>query len=117
MIKALNTALREHPFHTVRAGELNRWQLSGAYATIVSGDYIRRGSEAERPLRDDLRDAKDFYAEKAKAAAETVGDVINRAADAFRDDFATLVSAYLALNYPIGGLVIIMTSQQAPSST
>ena len=34
-------------------------------------------------------------------------------ADAFRDDFATLLSAYLAANYPIGGLVIIMTSQQA----
>ena len=93
VIKALNTALREHPFHTVRAGELNRWQQSGAYATIVSGDYIRRGSEAERPLRDDLRDAKDYYADKAKAAAETVGDVITRAADAFRDAFKTAANA------------------------
>ncbi len=92
VIKALNTALRDHPFHTVRAGELQRWEQSGAYATIVSGSYIRRGSEAERPLRDDYRDAKDYYADKAKAAAETVGDVINRAADAFRDAFKTAAS-------------------------
>ena len=93
MIKALNTALREHPFHTVRAGELNRWQQSGAYGAILGGAYIRRGSEAERPLRDDLRDAKDYYADKAKAAAESVGDVIIRAADAFRDAFKTAASA------------------------
>ena len=45
------------------------------------------------PLRDDLRDAKDYYADKAKAAAESVGDVINRAADAFRDAFKTAASA------------------------
>jgi len=92
VIQALNTALREHPFHTVRAGELNRWQQSGAYGAILGGAYVRRGSQAERPLRDDLRDAKDYYADKAKAAAESVGDVINRAADAFRDAFKTAAS-------------------------
>ena len=89
VLKALNTALREHPFHTVRAGELQRWEQSGAYATIVGGEYIRRGSEAERPLLDDVRDATDYYADQAKAAAQTVGDAIGRAADAFRDAFRT----------------------------
>ncbi len=93
VLKALNTALRELPFHTVRAGELRRWEQSGAYATIVAGQYIRRGSEAERPLRDDLRDAGEYYTDKAKAAAETVGGVINRAADAFRDAFKAAASA------------------------
>jgi len=89
LLKALNTALREHPFHTVRAGELQRWEQSGAYATMVAGEYIRRGSEAERPLLDDVRDATDYYADQAKAAAQTVGDAIGRAADAFRDAFRT----------------------------
>jgi hypothetical protein len=92
VLKALNTALREHPFHTVRAGELNRWQQSGAYGAILGGDYIRRGSEAERPFRDDLRDASDYYKEKAKEAADAVGGVINRAADAFRDAFKAAAS-------------------------
>ena len=31
ILKILNTALREHPFHTVRAAELRRWEQSGAY--------------------------------------------------------------------------------------
>ena len=87
VIKALNTALREHPFHTVRAGELQRWEKSGAYADIVAGTYVRRGSDAERPLLDDMRDATDYYADQAKAAAQTVGDALGRAADAFRDAF------------------------------
>jgi HK97 family phage major capsid protein/HK97 family phage prohead protease len=34
-------------------------------------------------------------------------------ADAFRDDFATLIATYLAANYALSGLVILMTSQQA----
>lgn len=34
-------------------------------------------------------------------------------ADAFRDDFATLVATYLAANYSVSGLVLLMTSQQA----
>ncbi|MFN8715399.1 MAG: M48 family metallopeptidase [Gemmatimonas sp.] len=92
VLKALNTALREHPFHTVRVAELRRWEQSGAYATIVGGDYIRRGSEAERPFRDDLRDATDYYKEKAKEAADAVGGVINRAADAFREAFKAAAS-------------------------
>ncbi len=89
IFQMLNTALREHPFHTVRVAELQRWAQSGEYDKIVAGDYIRRGSEAERPLRSDLRDASDYYADQAKAAAQSVGDAINRAAGAFRDAFKT----------------------------
>lgn len=87
IFKALNTALREHPFHTVRVAELQRWEQSGAYAKILGGEYIRRGSEAERPYREDVREAADYYTEQAKAAAQQVGDVIGRAADAFKDAF------------------------------
>ena len=87
VLKALNTALREHPFHTVRVAELQRWEQSGAFASILAGEYIRRGSEAERPYREDVRDATDYYTEQARAAAQTVGDAIGRAADAFKDAF------------------------------
>jgi len=93
VLKLLNTALRDHPFHTVRAGELQRWSQSGEYEAILAGTYIRRGSEEERPLRDDIRDATDYYADQAKAAAQSVGDALGRAADAFRDAFRTASSA------------------------
>jgi len=87
ILKALNTALREHPFHTVRVAELQRWEQSGGYARILEGDYVRRGSEAERPYREDVREASEYYAEQAKAAAQSMGDAIGRAADAFKDAF------------------------------
>ncbi|MBL0172806.1 MAG: M48 family metallopeptidase [Gemmatimonadaceae bacterium] len=87
VLKAMNTALREHPFHTVRVAELQRWEQSGDYARIMAGEYTRRGAEGERPLRDDMREAGDYYTEQAKAAAQSVGDAIGRATDAFKEAF------------------------------
>jgi Zn-dependent protease with chaperone function len=87
VLKALNTALREHPFHTVRVAELQRWVQSGEYAMILGGAYTRRGAEDARGLGDDVRDAGAYYAGQARHAAQAVGDAINRAADAFRDAF------------------------------
>ncbi len=93
VLKVLNTALREHPFHTVRVAELQRWEQSGDYTRIMAGEYIRRGSEAERSLREDVRDATDYYADQARAAAQTVGDVIDRATDAFKEAFRSASGA------------------------
>lgn len=87
VLKALNTVLREHPLYTVRAGELQRWAGSGAYETIVSGAYLSRDEPSARPFRDDARDATDYYAAQARAAADSLEDIIRRASDAFRDAF------------------------------
>ncbi len=93
VLKALNTVLREHPLYTVRAGELHRWEQSGAYADIVAGGFTTRGAANARPLGDDVRDATDYYADQAKAAAQSVEEVLGKAADAFRDAFRTARSA------------------------
>lgn len=93
VFKVMNTALRQHPFHTVRVGELQRWVQSGAYAAVLEGNYIRRGGEGARPLGDDVREASDYYTSQARAAVDAVGDVVNRAADAFRDAFRTASAA------------------------
>ncbi|MDE3128822.1 MAG: M48 family metallopeptidase, partial [Gemmatimonadota bacterium] len=49
VFKVLNTALRDHPFNTVRAAELLRWHKTGQYDAILAGTYQRRGEE-DRPL-------------------------------------------------------------------
>lgn len=87
VFKVLNTAMRQHPFHTVRVGELDRWVEAGGYVRILAGEYVRRGSEAERPLGDDMRDASGYYANEARAAADRVGEVFTKAADAFAEAF------------------------------
>jgi Zn-dependent protease with chaperone function len=85
VLKLLNTAFREHPFNTVRAAELLRWQETGAYDTILSGTYTRRGTEGEHPLSDDYADAAGYYGEKTRATLRQFGDVVNRAKDAFTE--------------------------------
>jgi Zn-dependent protease with chaperone function len=83
VFKFLNVAFQTHPFHTVRAAELHRWVRSGAYHRILDGDYPRRGSEPQRPLRDDYAEAGSYYEQQAKQAMDQVGDVFNRAREAF----------------------------------
>jgi Zn-dependent protease with chaperone function len=83
LFKFLNVAFRTHPFHTVRAAELHRWVRSGEYYRILEGDYPRRGSEPDRPLRQDYAEAGSYYEQQARQAMDQVGDVLNRARDAF----------------------------------
>jgi Zn-dependent protease with chaperone function len=79
----INTVFRTHPFATVRAGELQRWIESGEYNKILNGEYMRRGQEPP-PLSDDIKQAGDYYGDRAREAANMVSDVFSRAGDAFR---------------------------------
>jgi Zn-dependent protease with chaperone function len=86
--KVLNTLALTHPMHTVRAAELQRWMQSGEYDRILRGEYPRRGSEAaERPLREDMGEAKAYYADEAREMANHVRDAARRAAGAAREAF------------------------------
>jgi hypothetical protein len=86
ILKLVNTAFREHPFNTVRAGELERWRTGGAYDLILAGTYTRRGEDGQG-LKDDFADAANYYSSKANEAMSSVGDAFNRARDAFTDAF------------------------------
>ena len=89
VMQILNTVMRDHPFATVRAGELQRWIDSGAYQKIVDGDFAKRADVANQPtdFGKDFNDAKDYYGDEVKAAVGKVGEVWDRAKDAFNDAF------------------------------
>lgn len=86
VLKAINTAFREHPFFTIRAGELQRWTASGDYARILAGEYLKRADvkPGER-LGEDIKQGATYYTDQAKAAVEKVGETFTRAKDAFTD--------------------------------
>ncbi len=86
ILKVFSTAFREHPFHTVRAAELERWRTSGEYNAIIAGAYTRRGEKGQG-LGDDFSDAARYYSEKANAGMSSVGDALDRAKSAFNDAF------------------------------
>jgi hypothetical protein len=61
VLKILNTVMRTHPMHTVRAAELLRWQRGG-FDKIMAGDYVRRGGgDKDQPLGEDYADAAGYY--------------------------------------------------------
>ena len=86
VLKILNTALRDHPFNTVRAAELQRWVSSGAYERILAGDYPRRGDGAAAQ-RSDYSEAASYYGDQFRAATASIRDSLGRARSAFGDAF------------------------------
>ena len=86
--RVINTLMRDHPFATVRAGELQRWIDSGSYGRIIGGEYTRR-ADAEASIRvgQDINEAAGYYADQAKAAVDRIGEVFGRARGAFDDAF------------------------------
>src|SRR5437762_768135 len=88
VFKILNTLPQSHPFNTLRAAELERWIQGGTYEKVLSGEYTRRGPQAEqRPIEKDIDDARDHYMKEAKAVVNDVVDTAKRAAQAFTDAF------------------------------
>ncbi|MDB4879267.1 MAG: peptidase Ste24p [Gemmatimonadetes bacterium] len=86
ILKLVNTAFREHPFNTVRAGELERWRASGAYDAILAGTYLRR-SDAGPGVGDDFNEAARHYTGQSGSARTGMTDAYHRARDAFNDAF------------------------------
>jgi hypothetical protein len=89
VMQILNTVMRDHPFATVRAGELQRWIDAGGYQKVLDGEYAKRADVAANPtdFKKDFDDATEYYGAEAKAAVGKVGDIWDRAKDAFNDAF------------------------------
>lgn len=86
--KVLSALMLTHPMHTVRAAELQRWIQGGDYDRILRGEYVRRSGEAaQRPLRDDINAASDYYANEAKETFGQVVDAAKKAAGRVGDAF------------------------------
>ncbi len=86
-MKVLNTVFRQHPFHTVRAAELQRWIDTGSYATIVGGEYPKRSDAPAPHIDQDFADAAGYYGDQARTAVGKLSDVFDRAKGAFDDAF------------------------------
>ena len=82
--KVLNTLGATHPFHTLRAAELQRWVEGGEYDRILRGEYPRRGTaDDQRSVAEDIGEAGRYYGDQAKDVVGKVADVAKKAADAF----------------------------------
>ena len=79
--KVLNVLGLTHPFAVVRVAELKDWIDGGTYERILAGDYQERGTEDDRPYREDLAEALSGY----KDSAQKIMDEVDAAVDRMRD--------------------------------
>jgi len=83
ILKIMNTVMRTHPMHTVRAAELLRWHRTEEYDQILAGKYVRRGqTDPDQPLSEDYADAAGYYGQKTRETVETFKDGLRSARDA-----------------------------------
>ena len=85
MLAALGTT---HPFAVVRVAELRNWIDSGAYDTMLNGDYRTTTDDEETPYSEDLGEAAAGYASAARDLVDDVGkrvgNVTSRVASAWQ---------------------------------
>jgi Peptidase family M48 len=71
---------RSHPFAVVRASELRRWTESGAYTTILGGDYPRRADDGDARVSTAAQEAAASYSESFRRTQDALGRLVHDAA-------------------------------------
>jgi hypothetical protein len=86
MLKVVNFLDMSHPFHTIRAAEIARWEGSRDYHQILQGVYRTRGDKpSSRRLAADLRDGAEYYARGARDAVAGVAEEARQKVQEVRD--------------------------------
>ncbi|HVK45076.1 MAG TPA: M48 family metallopeptidase [Micropruina sp.] len=75
LLRVLMVETQTHPFAVVRAGELDRWVRSGAYATILHGTYPRREDDATASMSADAAAAAASYNEEFQRFDASLGGI------------------------------------------
>lgn len=81
VIKLMLLERQSHPFMVVRAGELHRWVDSGAYASILAGDYPRRSQDRDTRISAEAQAAADSYAENLRRSDDALAKVVRDIGD------------------------------------
>ena len=83
--KLFNSMGMSHPYPVVRLQELKTWAMSGSYAAILEGNYLKRGLAEEEPA-EDIKAGFDYYKDTINNAddpiskfASNVGEGIEKA--------------------------------------
>jgi Zn-dependent protease with chaperone function len=77
VLKILNVLPRTHPFTTVRAAELKKWEASRDYQRIMDGHYARRAEDKDTSVSDAWKESANHYAETVKTSKDPLMRLIN----------------------------------------
>jgi Zn-dependent protease with chaperone function len=77
--KLLNLIGQTHPFPVLRLTELKSWVDSGAYARIMSGEYVRHTDDGVDSVRENMRDAAGQYKEDFATSQDPLAELLRNA--------------------------------------
>lgn len=82
-IKLFHLDGREHPLAAVRAAELQKWAAGPQYRAILSGEYPRRGDDADAAMSDEARSAAQSYRDSFTSSADPLARFVREAGGIF----------------------------------
>jgi hypothetical protein len=71
-----------HPFPVIRMTAIQTWERGGSYASILGGDYKRRGAEGERETERDFNAARESYREEFSASEDPLARAAGKVMEA-----------------------------------
>jgi Zn-dependent protease with chaperone function len=80
VLKLLLLERRSHPMTVSRASELRRWVDSGAYTSVLAGEYPTRDTDGEAKVSEAAQDAARSYADAFRDTQDTLGRLAHDAA-------------------------------------
>ncbi len=81
LLKLLQLEGTTHPFAVVRFAEIDRWAREGDYERILAGDYLRRGTDSEASVNDEVKAAARAYQESWARSSDPFIGMVRGAAE------------------------------------
>ena len=78
VLKLLQISGQTHPMAALRAAELQQWAAAGDYRTILAGDYVRRDTDADAPIGEDVRAAAASYRKAFTSSSDPLVSVVGK---------------------------------------
>jgi hypothetical protein len=85
IIRVALTRNQSHPLVAVRIGELDRWSAGPDYAAVLTGQYPRRGDDADASVTQEFRESTAGYGDAIKQSAAPVLTRVRDVGGAMKD--------------------------------
>ncbi|HOX31904.1 MAG TPA: M48 family metallopeptidase [Spirochaetales bacterium] len=78
LYKLVDVLGESHPYPVARMTALQEWEKSPAYASILAGDYPRRGQEGERDAARDFQEAGKAYSSEFSSSEDPLSQAAGK---------------------------------------
>jgi Zn-dependent protease with chaperone function len=81
VLKLLQLEGNTHPFAVVRFAELDHWAVNGDYERILGGDYLRRTTDRDASIGEEVRNAAKSYQDSWARSEDPLAGILRGVAE------------------------------------